>query len=171
MRNMRSIGIDLEQWITAGLLRIHAERPQSTGLEMHLVRMNRELEEFSPTVTVIDPITNLTSIGTHSSIRATLTRLIDAMKSRGITALFTSLTEGGDSSERTEVGISSLMDTWILVRNLEAKGTRTRGLYVLKSRGTAHSNEIREFVLSDDGVDLRALPDWDAASAAARARP
>ena len=158
VRNMRSIGIDLEQWVEQGLLRIHAERPQNTGLEMHLVRMNREIEEFSPTVTVIDPITNLTSIGTYSSIRATLTRLIDAMKSREITALFTSLTEGGDSAESTEVGISSLMDTWILVRNLEVKGKRTRGLYVLKSRGMAHSNEIREFVLSADGVDLRELP-------------
>ena len=171
MRNMRSIGIDLERWVTAGLLRIHAERPQNTGLEMHLVRMNREIEEFSPSVAVIDPITNLTSIGTYSSIRATLTRLIDAVKSRGITAFFTSLTEGGESSERTAVGISSLMDTWILVRNLEAKGTRIRGLYVLKSRGTAHSNEIREFVLSSDGVDLRAFPDGDAASVAAMERP
>jgi circadian clock protein KaiC len=157
MRNMRSIGIDLEQWVEAGLLRIHAERPQVAGLEMHLVRLSREVDEFAPTVVVIDPITNLTSIGTYSSIRATLTRLIDAMKSRQITALFTSLTEG-DSAESTDVGISSLMDTWILVRNLEVRGKRTRGLYVLKSRGMAHSNDIREFVLSDDGVDLRELP-------------
>jgi circadian clock protein KaiC len=169
IRNMRSIGIELERWVNDGLLRIHAERPQNTGLEMHLVRMNREIEEFSPSVTVIDPITNLTSIGTYSSISATLTRLIDAMKSREITALFTSLTEGGETAESTEVGISSLMDTWILVRNLEAMGKRTRGLYVLKSRGMAHSNEIREFVLSDDGVDLRELPEWGASSAATKA--
>ena len=93
------------------------------------------------------------------------------MKSREITALFTSLTEGGDSAESTEVGISSLMDTWILVRNLEAEGKRTSGLYVLKSRGMAHSNEIREFVLSADGVDLRELPVGDARRAAARAQP
>ena len=172
MRNMRSIGIDLRKWVDAGLLRIHAERPQNTGLEMHLVRMNREIEEFSPAVTVIDPITNLTSIGTHSSIRATLTRLIDAMKSREITALFTSLTEGGENAESTDVGVSSLMDTWVLVRNLEAEGKRTRGLYVLKSRGMAHSNEIREFVLSDDGVDLLDLPAGaDRSPAAPRARP
>ena len=170
IRNMRSIGIDLEKWVDAGLLRIHAERPQNTGLEMHLVRMNREIEEFSPAVAVIDPITNLTSIGTYTSIRATLTRLIDAMKSREITALFTSLTEGGENAESTDVGVSSLMDTWVLVRNLEAEGERTRGLYVLKSRGMAHSNEICEFVLSSEGVDLVELPAWGNPSVAAKAR-
>ena len=164
MRNMRSIGIDLEQWVKEGLLRIHAERPQNTGLEMHLVRMNRELEECSPSVCVIDPITNLTSIGTYSSIRATLTRLIDTMKTRHITALFTSLTDASGSAESTDVGVSSLMDTWILVRNLEAGGERRRGLYVLKSRGMAHSHQIREFVLSPNGVDLLDWPggDWSA---------
>ena len=172
MRNMGSIGIDLREWVDAGLLRIHAERPQNTGLEMHLVRMNREIEEFLPAVTVIDPITNLTSIGTYSSIRATLTRLIDVMKSRQITALFTSLTEGGEHAESTDVGVSSLMDTWILVRNLEAAGKRTRGLYVLKSRGMPHSNQIREFVLSSEGVDLLDLPDdLDRSLAAPKARP
>ncbi len=153
-RNMASIGLDLDQWQKKGQLRIHSERPQNTGLEMHLVRMNREIEEFAPSVTVVDPITNLTSIGTFSSIRSTLTRMIDAMKSRQITALFTSLTEGGGSPEATDVGVSSLMDTWILLRNLEAGGERTRGLYVLKARGMAHSNQVREFVLSSDGVDL-----------------
>ena len=161
MRNMRSIGIDLEQWVKEGLLRIHAERPQNTGLEMHLVRMNRELEECSPSVCVIDPITNLTSIGTYSSIRATLTRLIDTMKTRHITALFTSLTDASGSAESTDVGVSSLMDTWILVRNLEAGGERRRGLYVLKSRGMAHSHQIREFVLSPNGVDLLDWPGGD----------
>ena len=114
VRNMRSIGLDLEQWVDKGLLRIHAERPQNAGLEMHLVRMNREIEEFEPAVAVIDPVTNLTSIGTYSSIRATLTRLIDTMKTRQITALFTSLTEGGEVAESTDVGVSSLMDTWVL---------------------------------------------------------
>jgi circadian clock protein KaiC len=158
IRNMRSIGHDLEPWAEKGLLRIRAERPQSTGLEMHLVRMHREIEEFSPAVVVVDPITNLTSIGTSSSIRATLTRLIDAMKTRQITALFTSLVEGGGSPESTDVGVSSLMDTWILLRNLEADGERIRALYVLKSRGMPHSNKIREFVLSSDGVALLDLP-------------
>ena len=94
VRNMGSIGVDLSKWVKKGLLRIHSERPQNSGLEMHLVRMNREIEEFAPTVTVVDPVTNLTSIGSYSSIRATLTRMIDAMKSRHITAVFTSLTEG-----------------------------------------------------------------------------
>jgi circadian clock protein KaiC len=153
-RNMRSIGLDLGRWVKKGTLRIHSERPQNTGLEMHLVRMNREIENFSPSVTVVDPITNLTAIGSYSSIRSTLTRMIDAMKSRRITAFFTSLTEGGGDPESTDVGVSSLMDTWILLRNLEVGGERTRGLYVLKSRGMAHSNQIREFVLSSDGVDL-----------------
>ena len=154
VRNMGSIGLDLEPWIKKGQLRIHSERPQNTGLEMHLVRMNREIEEFAPTVTVVDPVTNLTSIGTYSAIRSTLTRMIDAMKSRQITALFTSLTEGGVNPEATDVGVSSLMDTWILLRNLEVGGERTRGLYVLKARGMAHSNQVREFVLSSNGVEL-----------------
>jgi circadian clock protein KaiC len=165
MRNMRSVGVDLQQWAEKGLLLIHAERPQNTGLEMHLVRMNRELEEFRPQVAVIDPITNLTSIGTHSSIRAMLTRLIDAMKSRAITALFTSLTESGQHAENTDVGVSSLMDAWILVRNLETDGVLTRGLYVLKSRGMAHSNEIREFVLSAHGLDILDVQEAIAAKA------
>jgi circadian clock protein KaiC len=159
MRNMRSIGIDLRKWVDRGLLRIHAERPQNTGLEMHLVRMHREIEEFCPDVAVIDPITNLTSIGTDSSIRATLTRMIDTMKSREVTALFTSLTEGGQHAERTDAGVSSLMDAWILVRNIEADGVRARGLYVLKARGMAHSNEIKELVLSSSGIDLLDMPE------------
>ena len=154
VRNMASIGLDLDQWLEKGLLHIHSERPQNSGLEMHLVRMNREIEEFRPSVTVVDPITNLTSIGTYRSIRSTLTRVIDAMKSRQITAVFTSLTEGGGAPEATDVGVSSLMDTWVLLRNLEVSGERTRGLYVLKSRGMPHSNQIREFVLSSSGVDL-----------------
>ena len=154
VRNMRSVGIDLQQWLDSGLLRIHAERPQNSGLEMHLVRMNREIEEFTPAVCVIDPITNLTSIGTYSTIRGMLTRMIDALKSREITTVFTSLTSGDEQPETTDVGVSSLMDTWLLVRNLEVDGRRTRGLYVLKSRGTAHSNEVREFRLSDDGIEL-----------------
>ena len=172
MRNMRSIGIDLEQSVGRGLLRICAERPQHSGLEMHLVRMSREIEDFSPTIAVFDPITSLESVGTRSSIRAMLTRLIDTIKERQITALFTSLTETGEYAESTDIGVSSLMDTWILVRNVESGGRRTRGLYVLKSRGMALSNAIRELVLSDDGVDLLELPyDVDPSPAAARARP
>jgi circadian clock protein KaiC len=154
VRNMRSIGIDLQPWVEKGLLHIHAERPQNAGLELHLVRMNREIEDFAPAVAVIDPITNLTSIGTGFSIRATLTRVIDAMKSREITAILTSLTADDERAQKLDVGVSSLMDAWILVRNLETDGVRARGLYLLKSRGMAHSNEIREFVLSDHGIDL-----------------
>jgi len=154
VRNMRSVGIDLQRWLDSGLLRIHAERPQNAGLEMHLVRMNREVDEFGPSVAVVDPITNLTSIGTYSTIRGMLTRMIDALKSREVTTVFTSLTSGNEQLETTDVGVSSLMDTWLLVRNLEVDGRRTRGVYVLKSRGTAHSNEVREFRLSADGIEL-----------------
>jgi circadian clock protein KaiC len=150
---MRSVGIDLQQWVDAGLLRIHAERPQNAGLEMHLVRLNRDVDDFRPAVAVVDPITNLTSIGTYSTIRGMLTRMIDTMKSKEITTVFTSLTEEG-AAERTDVGVSSLMDTWLLVRNLELAGRRIRGLYVLKARGTAHSNEVREFRLSSEGIEL-----------------
>ncbi|RPI29986.1 MAG: KaiC 1, partial [Actinomycetota bacterium] len=172
IRNMRSIGIDLEQWVGRGLLRIRAERPQHTGLEMHLVRMNREIEEFSPTVAAFDPMTALGSVGSDTSIRAMLTRLIDAMKARQVTALFTSLTETGHYAESTDIGVSSLMDTWVLVRNVEAGVRRIRGVYVLKSRGMAHSNEIRELVLSDGGVDLLDLPSGvDPSLAAAPAQP
>ena len=102
----------------------------------------------------MDPITNLTSIGTYSTIHGMLTRMIDALKSREITTVFTSLTSGNEELETTDVGVSSLMDTWLLVRNIEVAGRRTRGIYVLKSRGTAHSNEIREFRLSDEGIEL-----------------
>ena len=166
VRNMRSIGIDLQQWLDAGLLRIDAERPQNSGLEMHLVRMNREIDEFDPSVAVVDPITNLTSIGTYSTIHGMLTRMIDAMKSREITTVFTSLTSGNEELETTDVGVSSLMDTWLLVRNIEVAGGRTRGLYVLKSRGIAHSNEIREFLLSDQGIELAVSVPASAPSAA-----
>jgi circadian clock protein KaiC len=172
MRNMRSIGIDLEQWVGKGLLQICAERPQHSGLEMHLVRMNREIERFSPTVVVFDPITSLESVGSGPAIRATLTRLIDAMKARHVTALFTSLTDTVEYAESTDIGVSSLMDTWIVVRNVETGGRRARGLYVLKSRGMAHSSDIRELVLSDDGVDLLDLPAGsDPSPAAAPPRP
>lgn len=154
IRNMRSAGIDLEQWVDTGLLHIHAERPQNTGLEMHLVRINREIDHVRPAVAVVDPITNLSSVGTYSAIRGMLTRMIDALKSREITTVFTSLTGGNEQPETTDVGVSSLMDAWLLVRNLEVAGRRTRGLYVLKARGIAHSNEIREFRLSDEGIEL-----------------
>jgi circadian clock protein KaiC len=154
MRNMRSIGIHLEHWANKGLLRYHAVRPTLYGLETHLVTMHRLIEEFEPKVIVMDPFTNFMSVGTLSEANSMLTRLIDFFKSNRITALFISLTSGGDHRESTGMAISSLMDTWILLRDMEANGERSRGIYVLKSRGMAHSNQIREFQLTGSGIQL-----------------
>jgi len=152
LRNMQSIGLGLKRWVSRGLLRFHPARPHLYGLETHLALMHRQITQFDPRVVVIDPVTNLTEIGSTMEARGMLTRLVDFLKARGITALFTSLSDS--NAEITEVGISSLMDTWLLVRNLESNGERNRGLYVLKSRGMAHSNQIREFILSDRGARL-----------------
>ncbi len=159
VRNMRSIGIDLEPWIANGLLKFHADRPSRYGLETHLVTMHTVVADFAPTVTVLDPVTNLMTVGTSSDVQAMLTRMIDYLKTENITALLTSLTPGLTDIERTETTISSLMDTWLLLANNEIDGAHRRGLYVLKSRGMAHSNEVREFALTDHGLQvLEALP-------------
>jgi circadian clock protein KaiC len=153
-RNMKSVGIDLAQWSDKGLLFHEAWRPTQFGIEMHLLRIHKLIEEVKPQVVVLDPITNLISSSTEKEVYSMLLRLIDSMKSSGITAAFVSLTGGGDSLEGTNVGISSLTDTWILLRDIELNGERNRCLYVLKSRGMAHSNQLREFVLSSDGIQL-----------------
>jgi circadian clock protein KaiC len=121
---------------------------------MHLLTLQKLVEEFNPAVVVIDPLTNLISIGSQTEVKSMLVRLIDFLKMKQVTTLFTSLTSGGDAELNSEVGISSLMDTWLLVRNLETSGERNRGLYVLKSRGMAHSTQVREFCLTDHGIDL-----------------
>jgi circadian clock protein KaiC len=154
IRNMRSIGIDLAPWIEQGLLQFHATRPSFFGMEMHLLTIQRLVEEFEPDVVVIDPLTNLITIGNSSEVKSMLTRLIDFLKTKQVTTLFTSLTLGTDAEITSEVGISSLMDTWLLVRNLEYNGERNRGLYILKARGMAHSTQIREFLLTDHGIEL-----------------
>lgn len=154
LRNMQSIGLDLKHWVSRGLLRFHPARPHLYGLETHLALMHKQVAQFDPQVVVVDPVTNLTEIGSAMEAKAMLTRLVDFLKGQGITALFTSLTDVVDNPEKTEMGISSLMDTWLLVRNLESNGERNRGLYVLKSRGMPHSNQIREFILTDRGVEL-----------------
>jgi circadian clock protein KaiC len=154
IRNMRSIGIELRKWVKKGLLRFRSVRPTYYGLEMHLAKIHQLVGDFQPAGVVVDPITNLTTIGENAEIRALLMRAIDFLKMQQITAVFTSLTAGGDALEQSEVGISSLMDTWLLVRMLESEGERNRLLYVLKSRGMAHSNQVREFRLSDDGIEL-----------------
>ena len=153
-RNMGSIGLTLDRWVKKKLLNFEAVRPTLTGLEGHLMRMLRCVDHIKPNVVVIDPLTNLLSVGRPSEVKAMLTRVIDHFKKREITALFTSLTEGGSPIEATDVGVSSLIDTWLLLRDIETQGERNRGLYVLKSRGMAHSNQIREFLITSEGVRL-----------------
>lgn len=154
IRNMRSIGIDLEQWVTKGRLQFHAVRPTAYGLEMHLVSMIKTVNQFQPTIVVLDPITTFLAAGTALEAKAMLTRWIDTLKSKGITSLMTSLTAGTDLLESTDTRISSLIDSWLLLRDIESGGERNRGLYVLKSRGMAHSNQIREFLLTSQGIEL-----------------
>ena len=156
LRNMRSIGVDLGRWVRNRNLEIHASRPTLQGLEQHLVTMYDVVREFRPSVVMVDPISNLTFDHREVEIKPTLMRLIDFMKQQGVTALYTSLTTGqaGVAVEASEVGVSSLMDTWLLLRNVEHNGERNRTLYVLKSRGMAHSNQVREFVMSQGGIDL-----------------
>ncbi|MBN9522719.1 circadian clock protein KaiC [bacterium] len=155
LRNMRSIGLDLGPWVATKQLRFITTRPTLFGLEMHLAAMHKHVREFDPALVVIDPISNFATAGTAGEANAMLLRLVDFLKARGTTAVFVSLTSGGGTLEATEQQISSLIDTWILLRDIELGGERNRGLYVLKSRGTAHSNQIREFVLTDLGVELR----------------
>jgi circadian clock protein KaiC len=153
-RNMRSIGLDLERWMRRDLLRIHARRPTALGLEAHLVAIHRLIDDWQPRVVVMDPVTNMISVGSETEVKAMLARLIDFMKHRQITALFTSLTEGGGAAERTDLGVSSLMDVWMLVGNLEANGERNRTIQIVKARGMAHSNQVREFVMTGHGITL-----------------
>jgi circadian clock protein KaiC len=157
VRNMRSVGIDLEPWIKKGLLEIHSSRPTLQGLEQHLVMIHDVVRAFRPAVVAVDPISNLTMAHNDSEVKPTLMRLIDFLKKEQITALFTSLTSGGDATsapEDSQVGVSSLMDTWLLLRNVEFTGEHNRTIFVRKSRGMAHSNQVREFLLSDGGIDL-----------------
>ena len=154
LRNMRSIGMDLEPHVQSGLLEFVTARPTLHGLETHLALIQRAIREFKPGIVVMDPITNFLAVGTPSESKAMLMRLVDFLKSDRITALVTSLTESSHSLEQSEVGLSSLIDTWLLLRDLESNGERNRGLYIIKARGLAHSNQIREFVLTDHGAEL-----------------
>lgn len=152
-RNMKSVGIDLEPHVKKGLLSIHAARPSVYGLEMHLATMHKLILDFKPRVIVIDPISNLIASGAINEVRSMLVRLIDFIKVNQITALFTDLVSD-EFRESTDVGVSSLMDAWILLKTLEINGERNKGLYVLKARGMKHSNQIREFILTSKGVEL-----------------
>jgi circadian clock protein KaiC len=153
-RNMRSIGIDLEKYVKKGLLRFEAWRPTQSGLEMHLLQIHKLVEQHKPAAVVIDPITNLL-IGNKNELHSMLMRLIDFLKTKQITGFFTALTSGRNKEiEESDVGISSLIDTWIFARDVELNGERNRCIYVLKSRGMAHSNQVREFLMSKNGIRL-----------------
>ena len=155
IRNMRTIGLDLEPFVRKGLLRIHASRPTLHGLEMHLVQIHKMVTEFTPSAVVVDPVSNFSASGGSADAGLMLLRLIDFLKERQVTALLTHLTAGGEASEATDVGISSIIDTWLLLRDIERGRARERGLYVLKSRGMAHSSEIREFKITSKGLQFQ----------------
>jgi circadian clock protein KaiC len=154
IRNMRSIGLDLETWVKKGLLEFHSSRPMIHGLEMHLAVIHRLVQRFKPEVVVLDPIGSLIDAGNLRDANIMLIRLIDFLKLQHISAFFTDLISAGKALERSDVRISSLVDTWILMRSIEGEGERNRTLYVLKSRGMSHSNQLREFLLTDQGFDL-----------------
>jgi circadian clock protein KaiC len=153
VRNMRSIGIDLELWQRKQLLAIHAARPTVFGLEMHLVTMHKAVEQFQPRAVIVDPISSLITSGNPHDVKSMLVRLFDYLKTKQITCLVTSLTASG-GFEETEVGISSLIDTWVQVRDIEIAAERTRGMYLVKSRGMGHSNQVREFIITSSGIEL-----------------
>jgi circadian clock protein KaiC len=154
IRNMRSVGIDLQKWVDKDLLRFSARRPSLFGLETHLATMYRDVTDFEPTAVVIDPMSALLGAGATADVRSMVLRLVDFLKARGVTALFTNLGVSGESVT-TEIEISSLMDVWLLLYNRESNGEHNRQLYLLKSRGMAHSNQVREFILSSGGIKLR----------------
>jgi circadian clock protein KaiC len=154
IRNMRSIGIDLEPWVQHGLLKFTNSRPSHFGLEQHLDTIQEEVCKFEPESVVIDPISNLINVGDLPATKSMLTRMIDFMKMQQVTCLLTCLTSGKTPFESTDEGISSLIDTWIILRDIEVNGERNRGLNILKSRGMAHSNQIREFRLCAHGIEL-----------------
>jgi circadian clock protein KaiC len=155
MRNLRSIGIKLEPWMRKGLLQFQATRPTLYGLEMHLAVTHKAVNAFKPDIVILDPINTFVIGDKENEVKTMLMRIVDFLKAKQITALFTSLTSGESALENSDVGISSLIDTWLLLRDIELNGERNRGMYVLKSRGMANSNQIREFILTDHGVELR----------------
>ncbi len=154
MRNMSSIGINLEPWVKKGLLHFHATRPTLFGLEHHLSTTIKLIDKVNPQIVVLDPIDAFIMGGNQTEVKIMLLRIVDYLKMRNITALFASLTNGRENQELTDMAISSLIDTWLLLRDIEIGGERNRGLYILKSRGMDHSNQIREFILTENGIEL-----------------
>jgi circadian clock protein KaiC len=154
IRNMRSIGLDLQPWMDRGLLQFLSTRPSMYGLEMHLATMHKRIDQLDPQTIIVDPISSFVNSASPADTHAMLVRLIDYLKVNGKTALMTALTSGASAWEQTDIGVSSIVDTWLLVRDIEVGGERNRGLYILKSRGMAHSNQIREFLLTRNGIEL-----------------
>ncbi len=152
VRNMRSIGVDLQRWRDAGLLEVRAVRPTAFGSEEHLALMYRLLDEHEPSLVVLDAISGLGRPGAGGGGSSVVSRDLDLLKSRGITAVLTTLAHG--TEETSDIEVSSLIDTWLLLRNHESNGERNRLMFVIKSRGTAHSNQVREFLLTDHGAEL-----------------
>jgi circadian clock protein KaiC len=154
IRNMRSVGIDLQTWVDADLLRLKTARPTMYSLEMHLVTLHKHIQAFDPQIVVMDPVTNFDVVGSQADSRALLTRLVDLLKMRGVTAFLTSLMSAGEAVEQSEVHISSMVDVWLMVRNVESNGERNRIMYILKARGMGHSNQVSEFEITDHGIQL-----------------
>ena len=153
VRNMASVGIDLDQWVAAGLLEFRCSRPSILGLEAHLFAMQRLVDDFEPEVVVMDPVSDFLRIGTAAEVAAMLMRQVDYLKGRGVTAMFTSL-NAEHQTVRTDQQLASLVDGWLHVQSTEGNGEHNRLLYILKSRGMAHSNQIREFLLTSQGIEL-----------------
>jgi circadian clock protein KaiC len=156
IRNMQSIGLDLEPYVKKGQLQIHSSRPTLNGLELHLLTLRKLINQLAPSAIIIDPISNLINVGNENEVRSMMVRLIDMLKLSNITALFTSLSKSTDvfKADMTEESVASLVDTWITVRDMEGGGERNRGIYIIKSRGMGHSNQVREFIISSTGIQL-----------------
>jgi circadian clock protein KaiC len=154
IRNMKSINIDLKKHIDAGLLQVHASRPTLYGLESHLVAIHKMVKKFKPKTVILDPITNLVTVASLSEVKSMLMRLLDFLQNEDITVLFTALVYDKENSVQTDEGISSIVDAWVQVQDIENNGERNRGVYIMKSRGMSHSNQVREFVITNNGLEL-----------------
>ena len=151
---MRSIGLNLEPYEKKGLLQFHAIHPAATGLEMHLVTIHKLVRQFKPSVVIIDPITNMISVGAVKDVKSMLMRLIDLLQAQGVTIMFTALNLETAVGEKTDENVSSLVDAWLLVKDVELNGERNRVIYIMKSRGMRHSKQVREFIISSKGLEL-----------------
>jgi circadian clock protein KaiC len=155
IQNLLSIGIDLAPWVEKGLLKIVSLRPSFLGLELHLLNVYKLVDSFKPKAVVVDPLTSLVGEGEYREVSSMITRMIDLFKSRSITTFFTSLVSATFQSNTSgEIGVSSLIDTWIVVRVVEDNEgrKRTREVFIVKSRGSNHDSDVHKFILSDNGI-------------------